>query len=109
MNQEIVGDISDEYDDEQKLYVKLDNHTFVFEAKIQLNDFFKIDEIEKNDFARVTDEVETLAGLILEIKGEIPQKSERIGYGRYVFEILAVDNRRIKKVKLFIKDDYKEE
>ena len=107
--EEIVGDISDEYDDEQKLYVKLDNHTFVFEAKIQLNDFFKIDEIEENDFARVTDEVETLAGLILEIKGEIPQKSERIGYGRYVFEILAVDNRRIKKVKLFIKDDYKEE
>lgn len=107
--EEIVGDISDEYDDEQKLYVKLDNHTFVFEAKIQLNDFFKIDEIEENDFAKVTDEVETLAGLILEIKGEIPQKSERIGYGRYVFEILAVDNRRIKKVKLFIKDDYKEE
>ena len=89
--------------------MKLDNHTFVFEAKIQLNDFFKIDEIEENDFARVTDEVETLAGLILEIKGEIPQKSERIGYGRYVFEILAVDNRRIKKVKLFIRDDYKEE
>ena len=53
--------------------------------------------------------METLAGLILEIKGEIPQKSERIGYGRYVFEILAVDNRRIKKVKLFIRDDYKEE
>lgn len=107
--EEIVGDISDEYDDEQKLYVKLDNHTFVFEAKIQLNDFFKIEEIEENDFAKVTDEVETLAGLILEIKGEIPQKSERIGYGRYVFEILAVDNRRIKKVKLFIRDDYKEE
>ena len=89
--------------------MKLDNHTFVFEAKIQLNDFFKIEEIEENDFAKVTDEVETLAGLILEIKGEIPQKSERIGYGRYVFEILAVDNRRIKKVKLFIRDDYKEE
>lgn len=107
--EEIVGDISDEYDEEQKLYVKIDNHTFVFEAKIQLNDFFKIEEIEESDFTKISDEVETLAGLILEIKGEIPQKSERIGFGRYVFEILAVDNRRIKKVKMFIKDDYKDE
>ncbi|MBN2767141.1 MAG: gliding motility-associated protein GldE [Paludibacteraceae bacterium] len=107
--EEIVGDISDEYDDEEKLFVKLDNHTFIFEAKIQLNDFFKIEEIEAHDFIKISDEVETLAGLILEIKGEIPQKSERIGYGRYVFEILAVDNRRIKKVKMFIREDYKEE
>ena len=105
--EEIVGDISDEYDYEEKLYVKIDNHTFVFEAKIQLNDFFKIEDIEENDFLKITDEVETLAGLILEIKGEMPQKLERIGYGRYVFEILSVDHRRIKKVKLFIRDDYK--
>ncbi len=101
--EEIVGDISDEYDDEEKLYTKIDNHTFIFEAKIQLNDFFKIAEIEESDFIKVTDEVETLAGLILEIKGEIPTKNELIGYNRYVFEILSVDNRRIKKVKLNIK------
>lgn len=104
--EEIVGDISDEYDDEEQLFVKIDNHTFVFEAKIQLNDFFKIDEIDEDDFIKIRDEVETLAGMILEIKGEIPAKSERIGYGRYVFEILSVDNRRIKKVKLYIRDDY---
>lgn len=101
--EEIVGDISDEYDEEEKLFTKLDNHTFIFEAKIQLNDFFKIAEIEETDFIKVTDEVETLAGLILEIKGEIPAKNEQIEYNHYVFEILSVDNRRIKKVKLSIK------
>ena len=105
--EEIVGDISDEYDVDEALYTKLDNHTFVFEAKIQLNDFFKIEEIDANDFVKISGEVETLAGLILEIKGEIPSKKERIDYGRYVFEIMAVDNRRIKKIKLYIKDDFR--
>lgn len=104
--EEIVGDISDEYDEEEVLFTKIDNHTFIFEAKILLNDFFKIAEIEEDDFVKVTEEVETLAGLILELKGDIPAKNERIGYGRYVFEIIAVDNRRIKKVKLYIKDDF---
>jgi putative hemolysin len=105
--EEIVGDISDEYDNEELLFTKIDNHTFIFEAKILLNDFFKIAEIEEDDFVKVTEEVETLAGLILELKGDIPAKNERIDYGRYVFEIVAVDNRRIKKVKLYIKDDFK--
>ena len=107
--EEIVGDISDEYDNEEQLFTKIDNHTFIFEAKILLNDFFKIVEIDEDDFIKVTDEVETLAGLILELKGDIPAKNERIGYGRYVFEIIAVDNRRIKKVKLYIKDDFNKE
>jgi len=105
--EEIVGDISDEYDNEEVLFTKIDNHTFIFEAKILLNDFFKIAEIEEDDFVKVTEEVETLAGLILELKGDIPAKNERIDYGRYVFEIVAADNRRIKKVKLYIKDDFK--
>ncbi|HZK69358.1 MAG TPA: gliding motility-associated protein GldE [Paludibacter sp.] len=107
--EEIVGDISDEYDDEEILFTKIDNHTFIFEAKIQLNDFFKIAEIEEDDFVKVTEEVETLAGLILELKGDIPTKNERIDYGRYVFEIVAADDRRIKKVKLYIKDDFAKE
>lgn len=106
--EEIVGDISDEYDNEEVLFTKIDNHTFIFEAKILLNDFFKIAEIEEDDFVKVTEEVETLAGLILELKGDIPAKNEQIDYGRYVFEIVAVDNRRIKKVKLYIKDDFNE-
>jgi len=107
--EEIVGDISDEYDVEEALYTKIDNHTFIFEAKIQLNDFFKIEEINEEDFTKVTEEVETLAGLILELKGEIPAKNERIDYQKYVFEILSVDNRRIKKVKLHIKKEEDDE
>ena len=107
--EEIVGDISDEYDVDEQLFTKLDNHTFIFEAKIQLNDFFKIDEIDSADFIKITNEVETLAGLVLEIKGDIPSKNERIDYDKYVFEILAVDNRRIKKIKLYIKDDFEKE
>jgi len=103
--EEIVGDISDEYDEEETLFTKIDNHTFLFEAKILLNDFFKIAEISKEDFVKKTEDVETLAGLILELKGEMPKKNERIGYGRYVFEVTSVDNRRIKKVKLYIKSD----
>ena len=100
--EEIVGDISDEYDEDEKMFTKIDNHTFVFEAKIQLNDFFKIEEIEAEDFSKISEEVETLAGLVLEIKGEIATKNERIVYDKYIFEIMAVDNRRIKKIKLHI-------
>lgn len=103
--EEIVGDISDEYDEEEKLFTKIDNHTYIFEAKIQLNDFFKLDDIDEELFEKISGEVETLAGLILEIKGEMPTKGERFDYGHYVFEIMAVDNRRIKKVKLYIKND----
>jgi gliding motility-associated protein GldE len=107
--EEIVGDISDEYDDEEKLFTKIDNHTYIFEAKIQLNDFFKLADIDEELFEKISGEVETLAGLILEIKGEIPVKGEQFDYGHYVFEIMAVDNRRIKKVKLYIKSDHREE
>jgi len=103
--EEIVGDISDEYDDEEKLYTKVDNHTYIFEAKILLNDFFKVTGINEEEFSKVTEEVETLAGLVLELKGEMPAKNEMIEYGRYVFEILSVDNRRIRKIKLHMKDN----
>jgi len=109
--EEIIGDISDEYDDEEALYTKINDHTFIFEAKIQLNDFFKIGEINEDDFieAKATEEVETLAGFILELKGEIPRKNEQIKFGKYLFEVLSVDNRRIKKVKLIIKEEQEDE
>ncbi len=103
--EEIVGDISDEYDEDETLYQKIDNHTYIFEGKILLNDFFKIAEIDKSQFEKITEEVETLAGLVLEIKGEMPAKNEKIQFNRYIFEILAVDNRRIKKIKLHILND----
>jgi gliding motility-associated protein GldE len=103
--EEIVGDISDEYDEEQNLCTRIDKHRFVFEAKISLNDFYKITKIKKEDFVKITDEVDTLAGLILELIGEIPQEGQRVNYGRYEFEVVSVDNRRIKEVKLFINDE----
>ncbi len=106
--EEIVGEISDEYDEEEVLYTKIDEHTFIFEAKMQLNDFFKIEEISESDFTKVTDEVETLAGMILEITGEIPKKDTTIEYGNYLFQILSVDNKRIKKIKLQIKEEENE-
>ena len=103
--EEIVGDISDEYDEEETLYQKIDNHTYIFEAKILLNDFFKIAEIDDKQFDKITEDVETLAGLILELKGEMPLKNEMIDFKHYIFEIMVVDSRRIKKVKLHIKND----
>jgi len=101
--EEIIGEISDEYDEEEKLYTKIDNHTFIFEGRISLNDFFKVTGIDEEEFSKVIKEVETLAGLILELKGEMPAKNEQIEYERYIFEILSIENRRIKKVKLHIK------
>ncbi len=107
--EEIVGDISDEYDDDEAQYNRLNKNTFIFEAKIQLNDFFKIENINEEDFETITDEVETLAGLILELKGEFPKRQDIIEYGNYKFEILAVDKRRIKRVKLTLKAKTDEE
>lgn len=106
--EEIVGDITDEYDVEEKLYTRVDDRTFIFEAHIQLNDFYKVTEIDRDDFEKVTEEVETLAGLILELLGEIPGQGEHVSYGRYEFEILSVDDRRIKEVKLTIGDEQPE-
>ena len=103
--EEIVGDIHDEYDEDETLFTKIDDQNYLFEAKILLNDFYKITDIDEKDFVKVTDDVETLAGLILELKGDIPKKGEKITYDRYVFDISAVDKRRIQKIKLHIKTD----
>ena len=87
------------------MFTKIDDQNFIFEAKIMLNDFYKVTEIDEKEFVKVTDDVETLAGLILEIRGEIPQKNEKITFNRYEFEVTAVDKRRIQKVKFHIKTD----
>lgn len=102
--EEIVGEISDEYDnDSDRLYARLGENSFLFEAKILLNDFFKIEEINEEDFNKLGEDVETLAGLILEIKGEIPLQGEEISYKNYNFNIISADKRRIKSIKLNIK------
>lgn len=100
----IVGDISDEHDEEQKLFTELDKHNFIMEGKLPLNDFFKIDKIDKSVFDKWDADADTLAGLLLEIKGDIPAVGEKIEAGGYLFQIIQADNRRIKKVKLHISD-----
>lgn len=102
--EEIVGEIHDEYDDEERTHVVLNDHTWIFEAKTQLTDFYKITKVDEDDFGEVDGDADTLAGLLLEIKGEFPELHEKVTYGRYEFEILAMDSRRILKVKFIVND-----
>lgn len=97
--EEIVGEISDEYDDDEELFIKLADGSLIFEAKILLTDFFRITGSEESVFAKLTEDAETLGGLLLEIKGDFPKRKEIITYDKYRFEILEIDNRRILKVK----------
>ena len=106
--EEIVGEISDEYDEEEQQYVKIDDNTYIFEGKTLLNDFYKITGIDENDFNEISEDAETLAGLILEIKEDFPAEKEKICYGKYLFTILEVDKRRIIKIKVRIDREEKE-
>jgi putative hemolysin len=100
--EEVVGEISDEYDEDDAQYVKINSNTFIFEAQTALNDVFKILKINSEDFDNVRGEAETLAGLLLEIEGRIPPKNTKIQVGKYTFVVEAVDNRKIKSVKIII-------
>ncbi|MCC8155574.1 MAG: gliding motility-associated protein GldE [Tannerellaceae bacterium] len=97
--EEIVGEIADEYDDDEKQFIRLADGSLIFEAKILLTDFFRVIEVDEEVFEDLTDEVDTLAGLLLELKGEFPKRREIIDYKDFRFQILEVDNRRIQKVK----------
>ena len=97
--EEIVGEISDEYDEDERQYVRLSDGSFIFEAKILLTDFFRVIDADPAEFEKLTAEVDTLAGLLLEIKGDFPRRREIIDYLDYRFQILEMDNRRILKIK----------
>ena len=94
-----MGDINDEYDEQEIFYTRSKNGAYVFEASTLLNDFFKITDIEEESFEDIEGDADTLAGLILEIKGELPQKGDVITYKNHQFTIEEVDNRRIKKIQ----------
>ena len=102
--EEIVGEITDELDDEDIIYEKLDDNTYEFEGKTLLNDFYRVAACEEDVFDELKGDAETLAGLVLEFKGEIPQKNETIKILNFDFTIKAVDNRRIKKIEIKIND-----
>ena len=107
--EEIVGEINDEYDEEEHSYVKINDHTYVFEAKTQLSDFYKILHIDTDAFEDVEGDADTLAGLLLEIKGEFPKLHEQLEYGDFLFEVLEMDARRILTVKVVINTSKKED
>ena len=100
--EEIVGEINDEYDEEERSYVKINDHTYVFEAKTLLSDFYKIVKVDSDVFEDVVGDADTLAGLLLEIKGEFPKLHEKLEYDNFLFEVLEMDARRILKVKVII-------
>ena len=102
LEEEIVGEIHDEYDDEERTYVVLNDHTWIFEAKTQLTDFYKIAKVDEDEFEKVVGDADTLAGMLLEIKGEFPALHEKVTYHNYEFEVLEMDSRRILKVKFTI-------
>jgi len=98
--EEIVGDISDEFDDENINFSQIDEKNFIFEGKINLKDFYKITGLEEEPFEAKKGEAETLAGFILENLGHFPKKGQKIHFSSTFFVIEAVDKRRIKQIKV---------
>ena len=102
--EEIVGEINDEYDEEEKTFTRLNKNTYVFEGKTLLSDFCRILEIDDDEFDEVVGDADTLAGLLLEIKGDFPKIHEKLEYKHYFFEILQLEERRISRVKVVLKE-----
>ncbi|WP_445456730.1 gliding motility-associated protein GldE [Flavobacterium sp. HNIBRBA15423] len=100
--EEIVGDISDEFDDENIIYSQIDDKNYLFEGKISLKDFYRIIDVNGSDFEDKKGEAETLAGFLLEISGNFPKKNQKISFNTYLFTVENVDNRRIKQIKITI-------
>ena len=100
--EEIVGEINDEYDEEEKFYQRINSNTFVFEGKTLLSDFYKILNLDDDIFEEVEGDADSLAGLLLEIKGDFPKMHEKITYKNFTFEILDMEERRISKVKVVV-------
>jgi len=102
--EEIVGEINDEFDVDESSYQQIDDKTFIFEGKTSLNDFSKIMEIDDTIFDKMRGDADSLAGLLLELSGKIPQRNEKIDVHNMTFVVEMVDKRRIKRVKVILKD-----
>ena len=100
--EEIVGEINDEYDEEEKFYSKLNYNTFIFEGKTLLTELCRILNVDDEEFEEVEGDADTLAGLLLEIKGDFPSIHEKIDYKNYTFEVMNVEERRISKIKVTV-------
>ena len=106
--EEIVGEINDEYDEDEKSYMRINANTFVFEGKTLLSDFYRVMKIDDDLFEDVEGDADTLAGLLLEIKGDFPKLHEKIDYQNITFEILDMEERRISKVKVVVHEEKQE-
>ncbi|MDR1742300.1 MAG: gliding motility-associated protein GldE [Dysgonamonadaceae bacterium] len=97
--EEIVGDISDEYDEETKCYTLAPDGSYLFEGKTTLEEFIKITGVPESDFEAIAEDVDTLAGLMLEVKGDFPKRKEVVLYKHYTFQTEEMNKRRIVKVR----------
>lgn len=101
--EEIVGDISDEFDDEDLVFSKLDDHTYVFDGKTALKDFYRVVKMEdEEEFENKKGESETIAGFVLEISGSFPKIGEKIFFNEYQFVVESLDKKRLKRIKVIL-------
>ena len=98
--EEIIGEIDDEYDDDEKTYHRLNQNTYIFQAKTLLTDFYRIMNLDDDFFTEIEGDADTLAGLLLELKGEFPTLHERLAYRNFTFEVMEMDERRIVSIKV---------
>ena len=98
--EEIVGEINDEFDEEEKSFVRVNSNTYIFEGKTLQGDFCRTLNVDDDIFSDIEGDADTLAGLVLEIKGEFPKLHERIDYKDFTFEVMEMDERRISKIKV---------
>lgn len=103
--EEIVGDINDEYDEEDRYYTRLSPDTYNFDGRTPLTDFFRITDLNEDDFADVAEDSDTLAGMLLSIKGDFPKDKEPLAYGRCRFLVLKVADHRIMSVRVNIRPE----
>ena len=101
--EEVIGDIKDEFDEEETGHKKLDEYNYLFEGRTMLNDVCKIMELQTDIFDQIKGESDSLAGLVLEIAGEIPQNGQIVNSGDFEFTVLDVSKNRINKIKITIK------
>ena len=101
--EEVFGEIHDEFDEDEHIYSKLNDFTYVFEAKMLINDVCRYMEIDPEEFEEIRKESDTLGGMLLELTGDIPGLGQEIVFDRFTFKIEAVDKRRIKRIKVTIK------
>ncbi|MGB5203778.1 gliding motility-associated protein GldE [Eudoraea sp.] len=105
--EEIVGDISDEFDDEDLIFSKLDDFTYIFEGKTTLKDFYRVTKIKnEEDFEVQKGESETIAGFVLEIAGSFPKRGEIVTYMDYQFLVESLDKKRLKQIKVTLPHEY---